>query len=441
MDLEPCYNFIGNHSQSIPLIQDLPCSFSYNERNYDTKAEIIFNIDGSLNIRTEISLDLIVPFTISGTNHIILNGQKIPVYISSLSTSSGETTILFTSREQPLQITGNDNTRLSRVIFHLFDFKDRIGTSRKVIQTGNSFEAKGVTKLSSSKWDVEILESRTKETGDLQKNHHPALSHVCCLTRPDGSEFDGKSARQVLFDLREFFTFSQGFFCSPIMPVGYDKDGNKTWALGIGVHQPQINGMSWFDPHHSDELAQLFPEFMEKLNDDQWKKTFYTVIYWYVRSNNTSGGGIDTGIILSQIAIERLAYEYSVNCRKLIESNGFKDLKASDKFRLLFASLDIPVEIPDHLPKVQEIAKKFKYIDTPHFLTEIRNSMVHPDHKRHDDFSSHYYDAWRLSLWYLELTILRLCNYQGTYANRLPHEHWVGQVENVPWVKNNSIQQ
>ena len=38
-------------------------------------------------------------------------------------------------------------------------------------------------------------------------------------------------------------------------------------------------------------------------------------------------------------------------------------------------------------------------------------------------------------MWYLELAILRICNYEGTYANRLADEHWVGQVEEVPWSK------
>jgi hypothetical protein len=276
------------------------------------------------------------------------------------------------------------------------------------------------------------------EKSDNRRNRNPSLTHVGCLSRVDGMEFDGETAKQMMLDLRLFFTFSQGVFCPPVMPVGYDKTENRVWALGLSPHQPVKNAMSWFDPHHSEQLAQLFPHFMGKLEDKRWKKTFHTIIYWYSRSNNTSGSGIDTGIILTQIAIERLAYEYAVNHKKMIESNGFKDLKASDKFRLLFASLDIPMVIPSNLLKIQKVVKKFGYIDPPHFLTEIRNAMVHPEHKRHNDFSGLYYDAWRLGMWYLELAVLRLCNYEGTYVNRLTDEYWVGQVEDVPWCKKQS---
>ena len=75
------------------------------------------------------------------------------------------------------------------------------------------------------------------------------------------------------------------------------------------------------------------------------------------------------------------------------------------------------------------------FVDAPYFLTEIRNSMVHPDNRHRHLFKGFYPDAWRLGMWYLELTILRLCGYEGTYANRLKHERWIGQVEDVPSLK------
>ena len=439
MDFESCYNF-DKQADCIPLEQNLPCSFTLGEKEFSSQADVVLDTDWSADVRTEIERDLedslLFLSSMSRTNHIILNGQKIPAFISEITpSSSGRSIIIFTPNQEPFPIMGVDETRLSKVIFHLFDFKDRFGTSHKVIRSENSAYSLGITELESTEWKVELHETKNTDKSDRRKNRDPILTHVCCLTRADGSEFDGKSARQMVLDLREFFTFSQGFFCPPVMPVGFDKNENKVWAIGTSPHHPVKGAMSWFDPHHSGQLAQLFPNFVSKLEDERWRETLHSVIYWYVRSNNTSGSGIDTGIILSQIAIERLAYEYAVNHRKLIESKGFKDLKASDKYRLFFASLDIPTAIPPNLSRVQKIAKKFRYIDAPHFLTEIRNAIVHPEHKRHDDFSGLYYDAWRLGMWYLELAILRLCDYKDTYANRLPDEHWIGQVEEVPWGK------
>ncbi len=413
--------------------------FKFERGEFNCQAEIVLDPDCCLNMRTEIPLDLPGYFSfissMSSIKSIILDGTKISAFVSQVSpSSSGKAIITFSPNEESVPLLGSNETRLSKVIFHLFNFKDEKGTTCKVIRSENSTYALGVTELMSAKWKTELHEiKKTKKSGS-PKNRNPFLSHVCWLSRADGSEFDGKTARQMLLDLRLFFTFCQGTFCPPVMPVGYDTDENKVWALGICPHQPTKSSTSWFDQHHSEQLAQLFPNFMLRLEDERWRETFHTVIYWGARSNNTSGSGIDTGIILAQIAIERLAYEYSIDSQEKDDPNAFSKLtRASDKFRFLFSHLEIPQEIPDNFIKIRELAKQEGFVDAPYFLTELRNSMVHPDNKRRHLFTGLYPDAWRLGMWYLELAILRLCDYYGTYANRLSDDHWVGQVEDIPW--------
>jgi len=136
---------------------------------------------------------------------------------------------------------------------------------------------------------------------------------------------------------------------------------------------------------------------------------------------------------LTQAAIERLAYEYAVKERQLLSVNGFKDLWASDKFRLLFSSLRIPLEVPQETPKIAKLSKDFNWVDAPHALTEIRNSLVHPEHKKRSQLASAYHEAWDLGLWYLAMGLLAVCEYTGTYGNRLRKPRWMGQIEKVPW--------
>ena len=114
--------------------------------------------------------------------------------------------------------------------------------------------------------------------------------------------------------------------------------------------------------------------------------------------------------------------------------DGFKNknLWASDKFRLLFSSLNIPLDIPSETPELLACKSKMNWLDAPHALTEIRNSLIHPEHKKRDQFSTAYYEAWNLGLWFLEMGILAICGYSGTYGNRLKRRH-IGQIENVPW--------
>jgi hypothetical protein len=79
-----------------------------------------------------------------------------------------------------------------------------------------------------------------------------------------------------------------------------------------------------------------------------------------------------------------------------------------------------------------KLAKVFNWLDAPHALTEIRNSLIHPEHKNRGRFQSVYYEAWNLGLWYLATGLLAVCGYSGTYWNRL-RQRWLGRVEKVPW--------
>jgi len=188
-----------------------------------------------------------------------------------------------------------------------------------------------------------------------------------------------------------------------------------------------------FDRDGTSQLAELFPSFIARWMNDDWRAALEEVIYWYLNANHADRG-IDVGIILTQAAIERLSHEVAVRDRRLLAPDGFKSLRASDKFRLLFSSLRIPLDIPAITPKLQSLASASRptWLDAPHALTEIRNSLVHPEHKRRGQFSRAQDEAWNLGLWYLEMSILALCGYSGTYGNRLTQQR-VGQTGNVPW--------
>jgi hypothetical protein len=440
MELKPIYDF-KNPNESISLASDVPCSFRADQEELKGIAEVklVLLPRPGIDICVQCDFDSFMHFNsiLSETRSISLNGHDIPVFATSVSTpTSGKTKITFTPYETPIPWIGDENTKLSKVVFHLFNFENTIGTSHLAITTDTGGYIKEITELKSKKWVVEIhnhetskVKKKLKETGGY------GLTHVACLSRSDGVSFEAKEAELLIGDLYLFFTFSLGAFCSPVLPVGFDENEEVVWAQFNDPHRSGESQFSWFDPHHCEELAELFPNFLSILENEKWKDTLHTVIYWYARSNNISGSGVDTGIVLTQIAIERLSFEYAVNQKKLIEADGFKKLNASDKFRILFSSLDLPLEIPENFTEVKTVAKRHKYIDSPHVLTTVRNSMVHSEHKKNENFSDIYYEIWLLGLWYLELSILKLCNYQGTYANRLVKERWVGTVENVPWNK------
>jgi hypothetical protein len=67
----------------------------------------------------------------------------------------------------------------------------------------------------------------------------------------------------------------------------------------------------------------------------------------------------------------------------------------------------------------------------------VRNAIVHPPKKftaigRPKD--GELVEAWQLATWYLELGILRLLDFNGSFRSRLNLSKWAAAEEPVPWV-------
>lgn len=349
--------------------------------------------------------------------------------------NSEELNIKWSPSAEPIEGIGYESTQMTRIVFHLFNFVDLIGTRSSIEESGKTRRRIEHIDLEYNEWQVELksLVSTPESIKALREEGGYQLTHIVGIKKIDGTPFSGKDAHECLYLLRFFLSFAKGGWCEPVCAVGLDAFGDRVWESWSSPREPWHSPPSWFDPHNSSQMVRFFPGFAKRWANDDWRKALREVIYWYLNANY-SPRGIDAGIILTQAAIERLAYEYAVKDRRLVTVEGFKNLWASDKFRLLFSSLKIPLDLPPETPKLQALASnpQMNWIDAPHALTEVRNSLVHPEHKKRGQVSAAYYEAWNLGLWYLEMGLLAICGFSGTYGNRLK-KRWVGQVENVPW--------
>ena len=159
-------------------------------------------------------------------------------------------------------------------------------------------------------------------------------------------------------------------------------------------------------------------------------------LYWYVAANDRGTGiGVDAGLILAQTALQHLAWTYCVQDRKMVSAHAFgrRGLSAADRIRLLATALDIPTDLPASL-RLLHAKRGSKWDDGADVITGIRNSLVHPA-KKSELVEGSYYEAWKLSLRFLDLVFLRLLGHEGECANRLA-QRMVGEVETVPWARS-----
>ncbi len=156
-------------------------------------------------------------------------------------------------------------------------------------------------------------------------------------------------------------------------------------------------------------------------------------IHWHVEAN-AQAGSIEGSIVLTQAAFELLASALPVRQHAGIAEKRFDKLPAGERAVHLFGWAGIPTSLPAEFKDLTAVAKNAAKKDAPSAMAAIRNTITHPTPKNRRKFSKHTdqarYEAWVMSLWYLELCLLRVFEYQGRYRNRCS-----GKVELVPWAK------
>ncbi len=430
LPIEPIYN-PEEHGGEIELATET-VEYSQDNHTYSRPAKVFMcftprprlefrvNLDGLMEILKFTAGDIAQPEELRFPDREI----SIKVYWAFL----GYNGVVFAPTREPIQWSDNSE-ELQKVNFHIVNFPEFRSTCQQQFDDGTRVSRINSLVLEYHPWRVSI--SELSSIGDVYKTLRAsgyAITHAGQLQRIDGQSFPSSDAVKIIWAIQNFLSFCAGCWIGVTLPVGFDAEGNRAWEqCGCGRCDRWKSRESWFAPLHGDTLRVLFPGFIRLWESETWRRPLSETLYWYCLAND-SGNGVDTGIILAQTAMETIAWNLLVNDKEAITPKGYKELWASDRFRLLFSFLDIPKEIPDGLEKLKKSAKQLGWSDGLHAFTEIRNSIIHPEKKNRHDNDGFFLEAWRLGLWFLDLLILRLCEYEGKYANR-----WSGDVVHVPW--------
>jgi hypothetical protein len=330
-----------------------------------------------------------------------------------------------------IQSTKKNVPEFSEIYFLIPNFSDYISIPKNKI----GLTTKEIH-LSADNWELHIypISNNHEIIKNLKASNGYNFTHVSTLVKKDRQKFSISDLIEFFDYLTSFFSFVRGFWVSPVIP--FDKKGK---ILFDAITKPRIshweNWFSWSDRQYAEGVSILFPKLFKKWCDPFWKKHLNSLIYWYVMSNMQQGG-LDGAIVMSQIGLELMSWTLLVQDKKIIKIISSKKYKkyASEKFRKLFSCIGLPLDIPDELNKLKTFARQNNIKDAPHAITEIRNEFVHPKKKYSNVIDTNIkIETWKLTLWYLELTILKILDYNGQYFNRLKKGQWQGQVEPLPW--------
>jgi len=278
-------------------------------------------------------------------------------------------------------------------------------------------------------WNHEEMAKATKTIGGY------CITHVGQVNRLSQALFSVEEADGILTALHWFLSFAHGSWAGPMLPVGFDSQMERTWwNFGPRICDRWRDIINWFAHEGAVSLSQLWPLFYRRWQDAYWKDTLTRAIWWYVAAAKQSGGS-DASLILAQAGLELLAWAKLVETEKIVSQAGFDGLPTADKLRLLVAAMKLQMELDPGQRALHGLAMKQGWMLGPWALTEVRNRLVHPKHR--DDLDGQglaVYEAYALAMHYLELAILFICDYRGSYTNRLTATSRF-ETERVPWAK------
>ncbi|MBV9468761.1 MAG: hypothetical protein JO316_03975 [Abitibacteriaceae bacterium] len=325
---------------------------------------------------------------------------------------------------------------LTYVIFHLVNFHELMGsgiTTESRSRLGRaSAEAEGWRLIIDTVENFDdLIDAVNNETGYV-------ITHAAKLEKVDGSTFDAAQVSELIDELLRFFSFARGFFSPPILPVGFDPNGKRVWEDWRVLRSSSMQGaQSWFSDRQyvNRNLEQSLSGFLKLWRNPAWTETLKLSIHYYTESN-TNAGGIEGSIILAQVAIEMLAASFLIE-NGYLSPDGYEKLPAAERIRLTLSIMKIPVEIPAHLTELGVIAKAENWKTGPYALVDMRNTFVHVTPKNQTKslrFSwLAKFQMLQVALSYIELSLLYILGYQGTYVNRLRRDLIKGVTEIVPW--------
>ena len=278
------------------------------------------------------------------------------------------------------------------------------------------FQRMGYVELEADDWRI-IIAQRT-EPSALE------YSHDVLVTKEGRKQFAADELSELLGTLSHYLTFVAGVPRWPIISVGY-QNGYPTWGQFDLIKQSAYVQDNWFIPMEGESIAALFPLFWQR--HSAHGPAMDRQIALYAESSMISHIGLfKHALPISQSALEDIA-ESAIGKRPF-------SVPAHEHVECGLQAIGISTSLSD-FPDVLGLWNRLKQPDDndegPTFITRLRNS-IHPKTTAAQYDSRDYYQAWKLSQYYVEAALLKLCNYTGKYRNRMTAQRTIDS-EQVPW--------
>lgn len=323
---------------------------------------------------------------------------------------------------------------VDHIIFHLTNFVNYDGDN--IREEGTNIFWRGRLSLEANGWKVTIDRVRDERRiiKALRDEGGFGITHLAKLERSCGQPFSFEEGEKLLYNLGYFLSFLNGLWSHPLLICGI-RNGNRIWQLfEIPSITPWRNIKTWLPYRSWDKLLALntaFEGFITLASSSDWDNAVISSLHWFVEAN-LNAGAVEGSVILACTALELLGWSYLVKNNSILTEKEFEK-SATQALQTLLSHLKISDSTPSEMSSLLQLDN-----NGPKALLEIRNRIVHPPSRPGQRFITQYsfearQEAKVLALYYLELVLLKLFNYNGFYSKRF-HSGYLGDsVVEVPW--------
>ena len=137
--------------------------------------------------------------------------------------------------------------------------------------------------LSDGEWSLDftpVLETILLYPPEIQ-NAEYFFTHHLELRKIDGSSFTAAEAHEELQLLCSFLSFCHGHWVSTALTFGIAEDGTvamEEW--GTHIVSPWQRAKNWLDEHNGNCIVELYPLFVKRMKDPDWREAIEQSIYW-----------------------------------------------------------------------------------------------------------------------------------------------------------------
>lgn len=235
-------------------------------------------------------------------------------------------------------------------------------------------------------------------------------THAGVLRRIDRQPFSVGELESVIGNLASMLTLSTGTPRWPALVMASDKKGRSIWGRMGDLDPPPHNSNNWFLKMEGDKTQRIFGELVS-INRER-SNHMSKVIDYYSASEMAKYQYMETvqnALLVSYAGLEALA--------QLILSRE-KRPGEKDKEYINEALADANLNIGNSRRK-SDVWR----------IADLRNKFGHANLKELDKLTlNDYWRTWNKAQRYIELSVLKLCNYEGRHYNRVE-----SRIEDLPW--------